>query len=146
MTTGTKPNGLFRKTRLGAMSTPVGKTWTVGNRRHQDRGGDPKDDGRAGRVAGPAVVFGHAVPTAPTRSVRPTGQTKNLVDGRSVLVYFSRACAVGAPVPQGDRLDSRPNQAGVAQSAERLTRNEQVRGSIPLPGSMFPWILEGEQT
>jgi hypothetical protein len=25
--------------------------------------------------------------------------------------------------------------AGVAQSAERLTRNEQVRGSIPLPGS-----------
>jgi hypothetical protein len=27
--------------------------------------------------------------------------------------------------------------AGVAQSAERLIRNEQVRGSIPLPGS-FP--------
>ena len=27
-------------------------------------------------------------------------------------------------------------QAGVAQSAERLTRNEQVRGSIPLPGSL----------
>ena len=25
--------------------------------------------------------------------------------------------------------------AGVAQSAERLTRNEQVRGSIPLSGS-----------
>ena len=25
--------------------------------------------------------------------------------------------------------------AGVAQTAERLTRNEQVRGSIPLPGS-----------
>jgi hypothetical protein len=28
--------------------------------------------------------------------------------------------------------------AGVAQSAERLTRNEQVRGSIPLPGSIKP--------
>lgn len=26
-------------------------------------------------------------------------------------------------------------RAGVAQSAERLTRNEQVRGSIPLSGS-----------
>ena len=26
-------------------------------------------------------------------------------------------------------------RAGVAQSAERLTRNEQVRGSIPLLGS-----------
>lgn len=30
---------------------------------------------------------------------------------------------------------SDPKQAGVAQTAERLTRNEQVRGSIPLPGS-----------
>ena len=30
--------------------------------------------------------------------------------------------------------------AGVAQSAERLIRNEQVRGSIPLPGS-FPLRL-----
>ena len=29
-------------------------------------------------------------------------------------------------------------RAGVAQSAERLTRNEQVRGSIPLSGSGIP--------
>ena len=32
-------------------------------------------------------------------------------------------------------IQSRSELAGVAQSAERLTRNEQVRGSIPLPGS-----------
>jgi hypothetical protein len=58
--------------------------------------------------------------------------------------------AVQSPLPGRQRHKPRSeavSEAGVAQSAERLTRNEQVRGSIPLPGSKWPltsphsWML-----
>jgi hypothetical protein len=42
------------------------------------------------------------------------------------------------------RLVGSEIKAGVAQSAERLTRNEQVRGSIPLPGSTKPQVRVGK--
>ncbi len=49
---------------------------------------------------------------------------------RSILRAFPRSLLASAG----------STTAGVAQSAERLTRNEQVRGSIPLPGSTTPQV------
>ncbi len=62
------------------------------------------------------------------------------------------------PQPKGHEPDGRfahqtaIAQAGVAQSAERLTRNEQVRGSTPLPGSTpsltctFSMVIQSNQS
>ena len=53
---------------------------------------------------------------------------------------FARFTAVTLPGPSGGFPPRRtlPSRAGIAQLAEQLTRNEQARGSSPLPGSKLP--------
>src|SRR5919106_699879 len=73
------------------------------------------------------------------RQTRLSGAVRGLSDP----FQFSLVCspAVIGPIglspgaPIAELFGSALLSAGVAQSAERLTRNEQVRGSIPLPGS-----------
>src|SRR5438034_101662 len=56
---------------------------------------------------------------------------------RQDLAPFVRFAALRLPGPSWGFPARRtlPSRAGIAQLAEQLTRNEQARGSSPLPGS-----------
>src|SRR5262249_17252297 len=74
-----------------------------------------------------------------TRRARHSNETRMKASCLSACscTFPSRTDAVSPTASEGAAGTLR-HFAGVAQSAEQLTRNEQARGSSPLPGSTAP--------
>ena len=89
--------------------------------------------GRGGGRSGPGVRRARRLPRRPAgRRVQPQRRLAAAAPG---VAAPARRLSPQEVRVGGGAFGTLPDPAGIAQSAEQLTRNEQVKGSNPFPGS-----------